>query len=177
MNENGVTVSHPAAVCDSLPVGAVCVSFCVLCKLLRVIDATCIRIFQRTTCRRHWVLVAQMLDKLVFRFMDGPAASESPGTSPTPVNGLQRPCASGMNFAWPLRKEMIDAPTRWYRIKSTMVVWGVWAGARITLSWLNTMRTHNMDAFYDLWKRRGDVPLLTVTNHNSCFDDPGIWGE
>jgi len=38
------------------------------------------------------------------------------------------------------------------------------------------MRTHNMGQFYDLWTKRGDVPLLTVSNHNSCFDDPGIWG-
>lgn len=44
---------------------------------------------------------------------------------------------------------------------------------------LNKTRVHNKDILYQAVeaKRLHNVPLLTVSNHHSCFDDPGIWGE
>jgi len=96
--------------------------------------------------------------------------------SSTSDTGWNKPFQHGLPFKWPFPKQLIDKMPRWYRIQSTFVSWGVWAMARITVARLNEMRTHNMNTFYDLWKRRGTQPLLTVANHDSCFDDPGIWG-
>jgi hypothetical protein len=125
-----------------------------------------------------------MLERFVFRGMRS-AETDS---------GWNRPTTSGLNFPWPFPKSLMDNPSRWYRFQSTFVVWGVWGSARLVFgkfnslekqkfvriyfaAWMNEMRTHNMGQFYDLWTNRGNVPLLTVSNHNSCFDDPGIWGE
>lgn len=46
-------------------------------------------------------------------------------------------------------------------------------------AFLNKTRVYNKDVLYQAVeaKRRNNVPLLTVSNHHSCFDDPGIWGE
>jgi len=108
-----------------------------------------------------------MLERFVFRGM----------RSADTDSGWNRPTTSGLNFPWPFPKTLMDNPTRWYRLQSTIVVWGVWGSARIVFAWANKMRTHNMEQFYELWNHRGAVPLLTVSNHNSCFDDPGIWGS
>lgn len=44
--------------------------------------------------------------------------------------------------------------------------------------WLNKTTVYNkhiIERALDV--RPKDVPLITVSNHHSCFDDPGIWGK
>jgi monolysocardiolipin acyltransferase len=44
--------------------------------------------------------------------------------------------------------------------------------------WLNTTNVYNKDILIKaLDHRPQNVPLITVSNHHSCFDDPGLWGN
>jgi len=42
---------------------------------------------------------------------------------------------------------------------------------------LNKPRVYNRERLIQLiTKRPKGIPLVTVSNHYSCFDDPGLWG-
>lgn len=42
---------------------------------------------------------------------------------------------------------------------------------------LNRTAVYNRERLINLIaKRPAGVPLVTVSNHQSCFDDPGLWG-
>jgi hypothetical protein len=43
--------------------------------------------------------------------------------------------------------------------------------------WLNRKHVYNLDILEETFSRVKDRPLLTVTNHISCFDEPLIWGK
>lgn len=44
--------------------------------------------------------------------------------------------------------------------------------------WMNKSKGYNVKLFSNLLDSRPhNVPLITVSNHHSCFDDPGIWGN
>ncbi len=43
---------------------------------------------------------------------------------------------------------------------------------------LNKPKIYNTAPLYKALQRRPrTVPLITVSNHHSCFDDPGLWGK
>lgn len=43
---------------------------------------------------------------------------------------------------------------------------------------LNRTTVYNQNVLRDaIDKKPRTIPLLTVSNHHSCFDDPGIWGN
>lgn len=45
-------------------------------------------------------------------------------------------------------------------------------------AWLNNTRIYNIDVLAKIIDTKSkDIPLLTLSNHHSCFDDPGIWGN
>jgi len=47
----------------------------------------------------------------------------------------------------------------------------------LLLVWLNKTRVYNKEILANILdsKEKGK-PVLTVSNHYSCFDDPGLWG-
>lgn len=46
------------------------------------------------------------------------------------------------------------------------------------LEWLNKTTVHNRHILANILDSRPkNKPLITVSNHHSCFDDPGIWGR
>ena len=59
---------------------------------------------------------------------------------------------------------------------SSMTMSVVGLGAKIILRGLNTTRIHgrqHLDRIFDGGYHR---PVISVMNHDSCFDDPGVWG-
>jgi len=64
-----------------------------------------------------------------------------------------------------------------WRLVSSFTMSFVGLGAKILLRGLNTTVVHGGENLEKALKERGsDTALLTVINHQSCLDDPGIWG-
>ncbi|XP_055602729.1 tafazzin isoform X2 [Uranotaenia lowii] len=79
------------------------------------------------------------------------------------------------NIDWIFPK--LRKPSRLWHIASTGVIGLVGFFSKIVIVWLNKARVHNIQVLEDaLENRPKGIPLLTVSNHHSCFDDPGMWG-
>nr|OQO31382.1 hypothetical protein B0A51_02172 [Rachicladosporium sp. CCFEE 5018] len=72
-------------------------------------------------------------------------------------------------------------PPMLIRVLSNATMGGVGFLCRSFLYGLNSMEVHGLDTFLDLLKEREDPGrrergLITVSNHVSVLDDPGLWG-
>lgn len=64
-----------------------------------------------------------------------------------------------------------------WNLMSTITLTGVGLFCKLWIFGLNKAKIHNRLNFYDIIEKRPPkVPVITVSNHHSCFDDPGIWG-
>ena len=73
--------------------------------------------------------------------------------------------------------EQLSVSARPWTAASSVTMLVVGAGAKFLLRGINTTvvhGSHNLDTiFRDDAERR---PVVSVINHHSCFDDPGLWG-
>uniref|UniRef100_A0A1B6CXT3 Tafazzin family protein n=2 Tax=Clastoptera arizonana TaxID=38151 RepID=A0A1B6CXT3_9HEMI len=64
-----------------------------------------------------------------------------------------------------------------WNLASSFTVAAVGIFSKILIGCLNKSKSYNCEYFNKLLTSRPKhVPLITVSNHHSCFDDPGIWG-
>lgn len=71
---------------------------------------------------------------------------------------------------------ILRKPTRLWNIGSTVTVSAVGLLNKFLVSCLNTRQVFNKEHLYQALERPAHIPLITVSNHHSCLDDPGIWG-
>ncbi|XP_050431895.1 tafazzin [Adelges cooleyi] len=77
------------------------------------------------------------------------------------------------NIDWVIPK-LRSQRTLW-KVASNITMVAVGLFSKIIISWLNKTKFYNTKTFLDAIDRPKHVPLITVSNHDSCFDDPGIW--
>lgn len=80
-----------------------------------------------------------------------------------------------VDMNWPL-PDLQRSQILW-KIGSSIVCPLVGTFSKVMTDWLNKFEVYNREILYNaLDKRPADRPLVTVCNHNSCLDDPLIWG-
>lgn len=83
---------------------------------------------------------------------------------------------SRVDMAWPLPD--FQKPHLLWRLGTNFVIPFVGTLAKLMTDWLNTFEVYNKERLFDaIDKRPQHVPLLTVSNHHSCLDDPVLWGN
>ncbi|XP_034480154.1 tafazzin homolog isoform X2 [Drosophila innubila] len=101
--------------------------------------------------------------------------SQSQGRKPSFSNMSTSSVNVPYDISW-IFPRLRSPSTLWY-IASQFVVTLVGIFSKILLVGLSQTKVYNKDRLTTaVAKRPKGVPLITVSNHHSCFDDPGIWG-
>ncbi|KAL1448872.1 hypothetical protein WDU94_000125 [Cyamophila willieti] len=97
------------------------------------------------------------------------------GTGVKSNNTLLSPSdTSSIDWIFPvLRQKSSSYLWHW---ASTVTVAAVGILSKWFLIWSNKVHRHNAHILQEAFDNRpSHVPLITVSNHHSCFDDPGLW--
>ncbi|XP_053962731.1 tafazzin isoform X2 [Anastrepha ludens] len=100
-----------------------------------------------------------------------PTSSKRPQQEPQPQSQL----AMSYNIDWIFNRMRYHSG--FWLIASQIVITAVGLFAKFVLVFLNKTKVYNKERLIkELGKRPTGVPLVTISNHHSCFDDPGLWG-
>lgn len=81
----------------------------------------------------------------------------------------------GYNIDWIFPR--LRHPSNFWHLASTVTIAAVGLFSKIVTVWLNKTKVYNGHILRNaLDNKPAAIPILTVSNHHSCFDDPGIWG-
>ncbi|KAM3959467.1 tafazzin, phospholipid-lysophospholipid transacylase [Aphomia sociella] len=80
----------------------------------------------------------------------------------------------GYDIGWIIPR--LRNPGRLWNCASSITLAVVGLFSKIIIEFLNKTTVYNKEILTRAVYRPEGVPLLTVSNHHSCFDDPGLWG-
>ncbi|KAL5288945.1 TAZ family protein [Megaselia abdita] len=101
--------------------------------------------------------------------------SNSNNTSTSPPNppGEQTLLEYSIDWIYPRLKR----PSAFWHFASVITIAAVGIFSKLILVFFNKTKIYNRQRLVDLvGKRSKGTPLVTISNHHSCFDDPGLWG-
>ncbi|XP_065369929.1 tafazzin [Calliphora vicina] len=99
------------------------------------------------------------------------AATTSKATATPATNPVHIP----YNIDWVF--ERLKNPNGLWFICSQIAICAVGLFSKLVLVIMNKTKVYNRERLIEaVAKRPPGVPLVTVSNHHSCFDDPGLWG-
>lgn len=82
---------------------------------------------------------------------------------------------SSVDVTWPLPN--FNGKHRLWKLSSAFIIPTVGIFSKVMAGWLNRVTVHNRGPLLEALDRRAPTkPLITVSNHYSCLDDPLLWG-